>query len=329
MNQELMTIKKLGIVAGVLLLGVSMSIASQVVLTFMFQDGTNLKPLATKEGTQVAQLVEDTTPFQGVQLEAKATYVFDLSTQKVLYAKNEETPLPLASVTKLMTALVARDALPKETLIKIHKEDLSTEGDSGLRQNEDWRLADLLDVMLIVSSNDAAHTVANFVGKQNLQTQENVNDFSQSFINMMNLKAQTLKFSSMKFYNESGLDIDSGAISPATPGAYGSAKDVALLMAHLWKTYPDALEVTARKDARITSEDNIDHVLPNTNEGLGHYSGMMGSKTGYTTLAGGNLVIIFDVGIGHPVVASVLGSSYKGRFDDMEKLTSATFEVLK
>ena len=149
---------------------------------------------------------------------------------------------------------------------------------------------------------------------------------------MMNQESQSSNLTTLKFYNETGLDIEENITSDnksVTAGAYGSAKDTALLMALLWKTYPLQLEITARKDARIVSQDGVAHVLPNTNEALGHFSGMIASKTGYTDLAGGNLAIIFDVGIGHPVIAVVLGSTYKGRFEDMEKLTDATLKALK
>ena len=75
--------------------------------------------------------------------------------------------------------------------------------------------------------------------------------------------------------------------------------------------------------------DNRVHILSNTNESLGRYPGILGSKTGYTDLAGGNLVIVFDVGINHPVAAVVLGSTREGRFEDMAKLTQATLKTIE
>jgi D-alanyl-D-alanine carboxypeptidase len=177
--------------------------------------------------------------------------------------------------------------------------------------------------MLLVSSNDAAHAIAGFVGADGLP-KEDTAGARVKFVSMMNEKAKTLDFSTMEFFNESGLDIDK-----AKNGGYGSAHDVAALMAILWQTYPTTLEITARKDARITSQDNIVHILPNTNEAAGRYAGLIASKTGYTNLAGGNLAILFDVGVGHPVVAVILGSTYKGRFEDMRVLTQATLKTLE
>lgn len=268
-------------------------------------------------------------PFVGITLEAHAAYVIDLSTKKVLFAKNENEKLPLASVTKLMTALVARDHMRSDNVITLTKDDLAAEGDSGLRPGERWRMGDLLDVMLLISSNDAAHAVAGFVGESadsRLGREINSIDVEiarAKFVSMMNEKARTLGLSTMEFFNESGLDVDK-----IRTGGYGSASDVASLMTTLWRTYPTTLEITARKDARVTSQDGIAHILPNTDEAAGRYNGLIASKTGYTDLAGGNLAILFDVGVGHPVVAVVLGSTYKGRFEDMHTLTQAALKAL-
>ncbi len=261
-------------------------------------------------------------PFQNITLEAHAVYVLDLATGKVLFAQNENEKLPLASVTKLMTALVARERMPENTVIALTKADLAIEGDTGLRPGQRWLLGNLIDVMLLVSSNDAAHAIASLVGLdgQGVDTPTS----RTNFIQMMNEKAKALGFLTMEFFNESGLDV-----SETRNGGYGSARDVALLMTELWRMYPEALEITARKNALIYSEDKLSHILPNTNEVTGHLPGLLGSKTGYTTLAGGNLAIIFDRGIGSPVVVVVLGSTYKERFRDVQKLVQATLRVVE
>lgn len=295
------------------------ALALQGFLSFVLEN----KAETAHAGAPRAELsAPDADPFAGSALEARAAYVVDLSTKKVLFSKNENEKLPLASVTKLMTALVARDHMRNDVVITLTKDDLAAEGDSGLRPGERWRLGDLLDVMLLISSNDAAHAVAGFVGANGLPSDDMMGARTK-FMSMMNEKAKTLGFSTMEFFNESGLDIDK-----MRTGGYGSASDVASLMTTLWRTYPTTLEITARKDARIASQDGIVHILPNTDEAAGRYAGLIASKTGYTDIAGGNLVILFDVGIGHPIVAVVLGSSYKGRFEDMHALTQATLKTL-
>ncbi|OHA79933.1 MAG: hypothetical protein A2747_01795 [Candidatus Yonathbacteria bacterium RIFCSPHIGHO2_01_FULL_44_41] len=266
-----------------------------------------------------------TNPFENISIEARAVYVFRLNTSTVLYAKNENEKLPLASITKLMTALVAREYFSESAAMTLSSDDISAEGDSGLRVGERWRFGDLLNVMLLVSSNDAAHAVASFVGSEGRVSQGiNTTLARASFVQMMNEKALAFKFEQMQFFNESGLDV-----SMTQNGGYGSARNVAELFAELWKKYPETVEITAHKDARIFSQDSIAHILPNTNEIVGHIPGLVASKTGFTDISGGNLAVIFDRGIGDPVAVVVLGSSYKGRFVDVQKLITATLNSIQ
>ncbi len=323
MEHSVKRLKYLAIVLG----GTALfALALQGFLSFALVSEAETTPVDTPR-EEISAPVAD--PFADIVLEARAAYVVDLSTKKILFTKNENEKLPLASVTKLMTALVARDHMRNDVVITLSKDDLAAEGDSGLHPGERWRMGDLLDAMLLISSNDAAHAVGGFVGANGLQDID-IEMARTKFVSMMNEKAKALGLSTMEFFNESGLDIDNVRVGlPAQAGSYGSAHDVAVLMGILWQTYPTTLEITARKDARIISQDKIAHILPNTNEAAGRYTGLIASKTGYTDLAGGNLVILFDVGIGHPVVAVVLGSSYKGRFEDMHVLTQATLKAVE
>ena len=150
---------------------------------------------------------------------------------------------------------------------------------------------------------------------------------------MMNDKAKELGLTTMEFFNESGLDVaPQSNLSVKTltkAGGYGSARDIAFLLISLREKYPSSLDITTHKDAQVVSQDNITHHLINTNEAIGNFPGLLASKTGYTDLAGGNLAIMFDIGIGHPIVAVVLGSTHKGRFNDMKILVQATLKSTK
>lgn len=311
---ELKKIKSLALlfVGSVLLVGGFQSAVSLLL-------PTGVQPQNISAQDQTASVVG---AFENINLEARAAYVFDISSNQILFAFHENDKLPLASVTKLMTAFVARDHAPESALLVLSSDDLTTEGDSGLRVGERWRMQDLLNTMLVISSNDAAHAVARFIGADEQQPfdSEKQANARVRFVEMMNTKARELGLSQMEFFNESGLDID-GALP--RNGGYGSAHDVAILFSELWKKYPGTVEITAMPAARIVSQDNVTHVLPNTDEAIGKFSGLIASKTGYTTLAGGNLAIIFDRGINDPVVAVVLGSTQKGRFADMAKLVIA------
>lgn len=302
--------KKFSALAILLFGGALLSVGVQEIFSF---SGNTKNQQASAIGAITEEIRAPKDPYLNIALEARAVYVYNLKTKEVFFAKNENEKHPLASVTKLMTALVAREHMGESVVLTTLSDDISAEGDSGLRTGERWRLGDILDVLLLVSSNDAAHAVARFVGGEGRDG--DTESFRTQFIAMMNTKARTLGFSTMEFFNEAGLDVN-----PSLNGGYGSAREVALLMSELWNKYPETIEVTARKDARIYSQDNIAHILPNTNEIVGQIPGLVASKTGFTDISGGNLAVIFDRGVGEPIAIVVLGSTYKGRFDDMQKL---------
>ncbi|MFZ2303400.1 MAG: serine hydrolase [Minisyncoccia bacterium] len=330
-NKGHITAKRLHSLAIVLIGGAGLAVAMQGLLSFALPTQTETGVNNTGGATEEISTAKIVNPFEDISLVARAVYVIELKTGVVLFAKSENEKLPLASLTKLMTAFVAREHFSESAVLTLTKDDLSAEGDSGLRPGERWRLGDILNAMLLVSSNDAAHAVAGFVGANDMS--EKVGDLNlarASFVQMMNEKAVALGLEQMRFFNESGLDVPLPKSSQLAQvsileqgGGYGSARNVAELFAELWKRYPETIEITARKDARIYSQDEIAHILSNTNEIVGSIPGLVASKTGFTDLSGGNLAIIFDRGIGDPVVAVVLGSSYKGRFDDMRKIVSA------
>lgn len=243
--------------------------------------------------------------FANLRLEAKAVYVYDLSKNKILFAKNETEALPLASLTKIMTAFTALSMAPEVTLITIDKASIKAEGDSGLRTDEEWTLKELLQYTLVASSNDGATAIASNLG--------------EAFVNEMNLKAQQLGLSTMHFNNPSGLDL-----SKIEAGAYGSAKDISALLSKAVETNPDVFEPTRYASFQTASVGNISHKTKNTNEIVDMIPGFVAGKTGYSDLAGGNLAVIFDVGVGHPIAIAILGSSYDGRFSDMKKLVGAS-----
>jgi D-alanyl-D-alanine carboxypeptidase len=253
-------------------------------------------------------------------LKARAIYILDIKNNKVLFAREAKKALPLASISKLMTVYTAREILPKESLIKITKESLSEEGDSGLLLDEKWKLADLIDYSLLVSSNDGARSIASVAGAfQTKSTDES--KARKSFILKMNQNASDLGLKSFLFKNETGLDgLD-------YIGAVGSAEDVARLVVDILEKYPDLLEATKVPKGPIKSLDKV-HIGQNTNDIVNKIPNVLASKTGFTDIAGGNLVMVFDVGFGRPVAIVVLGSTQEGRFEDMLYLASSTINFL-
>ena len=97
-----------------------------------------------------------------------------------------------------------------------------------------------------------------------------------------------------------------------------------MLFAYVLNKHPELFTSTTYAKLDIRSSSNIIHHVANTNAGVEHINGIIGSKTGYTDLAGGNLVVVVDIGIDHPIVIAVLGSTRDERFTDVEKLISAS-----
>ena len=259
------------------------------------------------------QAVTNISPFEHVSIEAQAAYVYDLTAEKILFSKNERSQLPLASLTKLMTALVASELISVDSIVTIEKESIAINGDNGFHTGERWKFKDLLDYTLLVSSNDGANAIAVAAGAF-IHNQDN-------FVDQMNQTAASLGLTQTYFINESGLDK-----SPLVGGGYGSARDTASLLAYIISIHPKLLEATAYETLNFVSEDQYIYNATNTNSAVGNIPGLVASKTGFTELAGGNLAIVFDAGINRPVVAVVLGSSFEGRFRDIEKLVGASLE---
>ena len=270
------------------------------------------------------------SPFDEINLEAKAAIVFDALENKIIYSLNSEEQLPLASLTKIMTAVVAREILPDYTTITIDSDSIKKEGDSGLRVGEKWRVRDLLDFTLLVSSNDgaaslaaAAAAVSTGVGQNTEGLVNEVVVKEKDFVSQMNEKARSLGLVQTYFMNETGLDLQT-----QVSGSYGSARDVANLLVYAVEKYPDLFEATRQLVFKVSSLDGKNREAKNTNEAVLKIPGLIASKTGFTDLAGGNLAVLMDAGLGHPIAIVVLGSSEQGRFVDVEKLASTTISFL-
>ncbi len=242
------------------------------------------------------------------ELVAHAAVVYDAKSGKVLYAKNADEPLPLASLTKLMSAEAILSLKEEDTPIVITPEDLEPDGDSGLQVGDVWSLKNLLTFGLVASSNDAMAAAAASAGKS-------------SVIKRMNETAGALGLASAEFINETGLDIDE-----TTAGSYGSAKDVAIIATTFLSHHRDLFAATVSPATKVQSLGSETEAIP-TAEPILEIPGLIGAKTGYTDLAGGNLVVAFDLEIGRPVVAVVLGSTIDERFTDMRELIRATREA--
>lgn len=258
-------------------------------------------------------------PLDHTDIAAAAGYVLDVRTGKVLYRKNAHAELPLASLTKLMTALLAHESLDKDEFVTVTPESLNQEGDHGLFPGEQFRAQDLIAFTLVSSSNDGAHALASALSAFPDQTGEIGNT---NIITLMNSRSQELGLSNTHFANPTGLDQENASVG----GAYGSARDVAQLVNYILQERAELFESTRNNRISVASTFGIMHTAENTNTIVEEIPWLIGSKTGFTDLAGGNLAVVFDVGLGHPVIAVVLGSTKEERFTDIQTLIEGTFE---
>jgi D-alanyl-D-alanine carboxypeptidase len=289
-----------------------------VVLFFVFIISITYSDISKTENRIEAKFEKKQFDYESVlsKIIAKSYYVYDVKENKIIFSKNEREKLPLASVTKIMTGLVIKSNMLPTTIVDIDEESIRQEGDSGLLVGEKWKLKDLLDFTLITSSNDGMHALAKALDEYKAIDGKNT-------ISLMNEKTKEIGMKDTMFLNETGLDIN-----PAISGAYSSAYDMGKLFSYIILNDPEMIYATAKDDSIFISESNIRHSAKNTNVSLNEIPTLIGSKTGFTDLAGGNLAVIIDAGISHPVAIIVLGSTQDGRFEDVENLAKLTLQKL-
>ncbi|MDP3735157.1 MAG: hypothetical protein Q8R39_01880 [bacterium] len=312
----------------VLIVGLSFGVVVLLVVTARAEHQRR-KEVLLQKSTALESVVATTTlpsPFSSLALDARAAIVWDVALARPLYSRNADAQLPLASLTKLMTVLLAHERISPPVTLTIAPSALAPEGDNGLFPEEEWRLRDLIGYTLIVSSNDGARALAAAAGSVGgmVSGPSSESKALETFVTAMNERAIELGLTQTYFLNESGLDT-----SEAVSGGYGSAHDVARLLAEALHEIPAELEMTRTKALAVRSLSGVVHDAENTNEVVNRIPALIGGKTGYTDLAGGNLAIVFDAGFARPIAVVVLGSTQAGRFSDVERLVWATLEYLK
>lgn len=207
----------------------------------------------------------------GVSTSAKAHLLLEASSGVVLAQKNATARLPMASTTKIMTALIAIESLPLDTVIEIPTAAIGVEGSSiYLCEGEVLTLSDLLYALLLESANDAAAAIAITVG----------GDIA-GFAEMMNHRATTLGLTDTHFVNPHGLDDDQH---------YTTAYDLALITKAALDN-PTFRKIVSTQKATIPLHGNQGvRLLINHNKLLHMYDGCIGVKTGFTKKTGRCLV---------------------------------------
>ena len=232
-------------------------------------------------------------------INAKAGLVYDTRSGRFLFAKNTRIKLPVASLTKILSAIIVLENLDLKDTVKIPKEVLKVDAEKqSLYLGEEITVQDLLKLMLIESSNDAAYALAWYANTKNI-----------NFVDRMNDKAQALNMIDSNFLDPAGLN----------DNAYSTAEDLIKLVKHSLK-YGLIWDILTEKSIVVRSTDGkIEHKLESTNQLLGVIPDIVGGKTGHTDKAQGCMILAIEIpDKNDKVISVVLGSSV--RFDDTKTL---------
>ncbi len=240
--------------------------------------------------------------------------VNNLGSEQILYQKNIQEKLPIASLTKLMTALIVLENYQLNERIQISKKAILQEGEAGnLKVGESLSVEKLLDIALIESSNDAAYALSEKIDSTGLpQTGE------EQFLARMNLKAKELGMVSTNFLNPTGLNGNEN---------YSSGEDLIKLVKYITQNQPKIWETTLKVSTEILNEDGtLHHLAINTNELLSKIPGIIGGKTGYNEEAEGCLILILKDKNGDGYFINIILGS-PDRFGEMQKLLQITNQI--
>ncbi|NQU99923.1 MAG: D-alanyl-D-alanine carboxypeptidase [Parcubacteria group bacterium] len=248
----------------------------------------------------------------GVKLEAKSALVLDRESGEILFSKDSQKEMAMASITKIMTAIVALDSkINLEDTIIIENDFVELEGaDIDLTQGENLKVKDLLYGTLIASGNDAASALA-------LHTSGDL----KTFIAKMNKKTEELNMENTHFANVSGLD---------TKGHYSTAEDLAILADYAFKN-KKFIEVATTREYDIVPENNDSRHIRSTNKLLlADYPKLKAGKTGYTDNAGFCFLGLSDNGKGNQIITVILGEDLNGeQFQETKSLIDWTYKTYK
>lgn len=230
-------------------------------------------------------------------LTAQAALVADLETGEIYFEFNADRRWPLASLTKLMTAVVVLEKMKRDAEIIFAPDDFAGRNaspSSYFKAGDTFSVSKLFDALLVASSNEAAEALARQYGRAN-------------FIAEMNARGQSWQLSHTHFSDPSGLS----AANQST------ARDLLRFAARVRETHPEVFDATLKPSARI-AEEATGRVLTLRNTNLfTKRPWFLGGKTGYTDEALGNLLTVFSYER-RPVLIVVLGTS--DRFGETEAL---------
>ncbi len=233
----------------------------------------------------ISNIPRSTTQRVPDNLSLKAAAAIDLSSGEEIFSVNPQERWPLASLTKLMSAIVAVENIDANQKISFSANAIATEGVvGGFREGETFAALDLVNTMMVTSSNDAAIALA-----------EHMSD--GAFVNLMNIKAVSIGMRDTRFSEPTGLSMLN----------QGTIYDMSLLVEYAWSAHPKLFTVSSRPTITIREMNSSrNRRLVNINS-LAPRDDFLGGKTGFTKDANQNLISVFSLGR-QPIAILILGA---------------------
>jgi len=230
-----------------------------------------------------------------VEFTSRALLVEYLNQNIQVAEINSTRRWPIASITKLITAIAATENIDPNLPITLTDKNLKAEGDTGkFKSSETFKAQDLIKAMLLLSSNDAALALSGSYGQD-------------KFLALMRDKIKDIGMKETNIFEPTGIS----AKNQSTP------RDIIKMMRYLYNYHPEILKITRTpKDTAYEIKTRTRQVFTNINIFAGQ-SNFIGGKTGFIEDSGENLVSLFNVR-GQPVVIVVLGS--EDRFKETEQI---------
>lgn len=274
-----------------------------IILSFLMLFVSLTSPTKTKA---YAETIKDNV----LEISSKSAFLLDEKTGKIIYAKNEEERLPIASMCKIMTLLICFDNV-KEGNLSLDEEILVSENASKmggsqvfLENNATYKCSELIKSIIVASANDASVAMA-----------ERISGSESAFVNLMNEKCKELELNNTYFTNCTGLP---------KVGQYSCAKDVAtmfreliqheeyFIFSNIW------MDEIKHPNERVTS-------ISNTNKLIKFYKGCDGGKTGYTSEAGHCLCATAKKDGTRLISVVIKATDSKTRFKDVSNMFNYGF----
>lgn len=274
---------------------------SFLIIFFIFTPVLGKPPGYTKPEVKAAHSSEPLSPVsQNIdppELTATGIFVMDLDTGVILLDKNPHQKLPPASLTKIMTSLVALDYYSEDSVLRVISGPKSLGNTVKLVKGDELTAKDTIYALLVPSGNDAAITLA-----------ENYPGGYSAFLEKMNQKVAELGLKNTHFANVSGVE---------SPNHFTTAFDISMIARNALRR-PSFSSIVSTKSITINSLKGHSYPITTTNILLGK-PGILGVKTGWTPAAGECLVIL-SIKNNHPILISLLNS--KDRFGEGQKIVN-------